>query len=240
MALSRRRVLVTDWVDGLGFDDVGREPDAVRDRYAEIVYRFFYGTALELGLALGDPHPGNYLLCPDGRVAFFDFGMVRPLPRDYVRREGVITRAVRDGVAADVLAGLHTLGYLPGEPADWDEQLLLDYMRAASWWLEDDAPLRLGPEDVWRSAEVFHQDDGPDHVAQLRKMTLPREALLLRRMDGLLFQTAATLRASAPWGGLLREITGEGEPVGVLGAEHAAWLVLRHPRRGTTDSSLAA
>ena len=61
--LSHRRVLVTDWVEGIGFDDVGRQPDAVRDRYAEIVYRFFYGTALELGLALGDPHPGNYLLC---------------------------------------------------------------------------------------------------------------------------------------------------------------------------------
>ena len=32
--LSRRRVLVTDWVDGMGFAEVTREPDAVRDRYA--------------------------------------------------------------------------------------------------------------------------------------------------------------------------------------------------------------
>ncbi len=240
MALSHRRVLVTDWVEGIDFDDVGREPDAVRDRYAAIVYRFFYGTALELGLALGDPHPGNYLLCPDGRVAFFDFGMLRPLPRDYVRREGAVSRAVRDGAAADVLAGLHALGYLPGVPADWDGELLLAYMRAASWWLEDDMPLRLGPDDVWRSAEMFQKEDGRSHVAQLRRMTLPREALLLRRMDGLLFQTAATLRASAPWGSLLREITGEGDPVGELGAQHAAWLASRHPRRGTSDSSLAA
>ena len=33
-------------------------------------------------------------------------------------------------------------------------------------------------------------------------MTLPPEALLLRRMEGLLFQVAATLRAEAPWGAL--------------------------------------
>ncbi len=240
-ALSHRRVLVTDWIDGLGFDDVGREPDEIRDRYAEIVYRFYYGTALELGLALGDPHPGNYLLCEDGHVAFFDFGMLRPLPRGYVRREGAVSRAVRDGVADDVLAGLHALGYLPGEPADWNGELLLEYMRTASWWLEDDMPLRLGPEDVWRSAEMLREEDGTaGHVAQLRRMTLPREALLLRRMDGLLFQTAASIRARAPWGSLLREITGEGEPVGELGAGHAAWLASRHPRRGASDSSLAA
>ncbi len=228
--LSYRRVLVTDWVDGIDFDDVGRQPDAVRDRYVEIIFRFFYGTALELGLALGDPHPGNYLLAPDGRVAFFDFGMLRPLPSDYVRREGAISRAIRDRDAAAVLAGLHTLGYLPGDPDEWDGALLLDYMRAASWWLEDDAPLRLGPEDVWRSAELLREDDdGRRHVAQLRKMTLPREALLLRRMDGLLFQTAAALRAEAPWGRLLRDITGEGEPTGELGGEHATWLAKRRP-----------
>ena len=46
--LSRRRVIVTEWVDGTGFEDVCRLPDSVRDRYAEIVYRFFYGTARDL------------------------------------------------------------------------------------------------------------------------------------------------------------------------------------------------
>ena len=44
--LSRRRVLVSEWVDGQGFNEVAAEPEPVRDRYAEIVYRFFYGTVL--------------------------------------------------------------------------------------------------------------------------------------------------------------------------------------------------
>jgi predicted unusual protein kinase regulating ubiquinone biosynthesis (AarF/ABC1/UbiB family) len=35
--LSHRRVLVTDWIDGDGFDAVTAAPDAVRDRYAEII-----------------------------------------------------------------------------------------------------------------------------------------------------------------------------------------------------------
>jgi predicted unusual protein kinase regulating ubiquinone biosynthesis (AarF/ABC1/UbiB family) len=218
--LSGRRVLVSDWVDGKSFDDVARQPDAVRDRYAQIVYRFFYGTALDLGVALGDPHPGNYLLCGDGRVAFFDFGMMRRLPPDYLRREALIARGIREGDEVTVAAGMRDLGYLPGKPGDWDSGMLLDYMRGVSWWLDADAPLRLAPEDLWRSAELLRESTAR---AQLRRMTLPPEALLLRRMEGLLFQTAATLRASAPWGRLMRELTEAGEPVGELGAEHAEW-----------------
>jgi predicted unusual protein kinase regulating ubiquinone biosynthesis (AarF/ABC1/UbiB family) len=225
--LSTRRVLVTEWVDGMAFDDVTRQPDDVRDRYAQIVYRFFYVTALELGVALGDPHPGNYLLRDDGRVAFLDFGMMRRLPPGYIEREGVIARGVRDADEATVIEGMRELGYLPGEPSEWDAELLLDYMRSVSWWMHAEEPLRLAPEDLWRGSEVLRDDSARSHIAQLKRMTLPPEALLLRRMEGLLFQTAATLRACAPWGRLLRELIEGGEPVGALGAEHAAWMAGR-------------
>ncbi len=228
--LSRRRVLVTDWVDGMGFDEVTAQPDAVRDRYVEVVYRFFYGTALELGLALGDPHPGNYLLCPDGHVAFFDFGMMRRLPPDYIRREGTISRAVRESDEAAVITGMHELGYLPGDLDDWDGALLLSYMRQVSWWLQAEEPVRLSPEDLWRSTAELREAGAGEHIAQLRQMTAPAEALLLRRMEGLLFQTAAMARARAPWGRLLQELIEGGEPVTELGREHHEWLA---QRRGT-------
>jgi predicted unusual protein kinase regulating ubiquinone biosynthesis (AarF/ABC1/UbiB family) len=223
--LSRRRVLVTEWVDGMDFRGVAKESDPVRDRYAEIVYRFFYGTVRELGLALGDPHPGNYLLCADGRVAFFDFGMIRRLPPGYLEDEALIAAAIREDDAEAILDGLRELGYLPGEREEWDAPLLLDYMRELSWWLKSDGSLRLAPEDLWRSSESLREQR--ELFAQLRRMTLPPEALLLRRMEGLLFQIASTVRAAAPWGLLLRELIEGGEPFGELGAEHAAWLATR-------------
>jgi predicted unusual protein kinase regulating ubiquinone biosynthesis (AarF/ABC1/UbiB family) len=228
--LSTRRVLVTEWVDGMGFVQVGEQADAVRDRYAEILYRFFYGTIAGLGLVLGDPHPGNYLLCADGRVAFFDFGMLRRLPADYLRREGDVGRAIREGDAALMLETLGALGYLPGEASDWDGDLMLDYMREVSWWL--DSTDRLEPRDLWRSAAPLRGEAGGEHLSQLRRMTFPPEALLLRRMEGLLFQTATAIRAKAPWGALLRELVEGAEPVGPLGAEHARWLA---DRRGGGD-----
>jgi predicted unusual protein kinase regulating ubiquinone biosynthesis (AarF/ABC1/UbiB family) len=235
--LSRRRVLVTDWIDGIGYDQVSELADPVRDRYAQIVYRFFYGTATGLGLGLGDPHPGNYLLEADGRVAFFDFGMMRRLPPDYLRREARIARGVSEHDAAAVTGGMRALGYLPGAPSDWNDELLLEYMREATWWLQSEDPLRLSPEDLWRTTEILRDEAGRDYVAQLRRMTLPPEALLLRRMEGLLFQTAAMLRASAPWGPLMRELTEGGEPVGELGAEHAEWLARRHGSRRSGETA---
>lgn len=101
-------------------------------------------------------------------------------------------------------------------------------MRRVSWWLNADGVLRLEPDDLWRGMDVLREPNAARHYEQLRQMRLPPEALLLRRMEGLLFQTAAQLRACAPWGALMREVTGAGAPVGELGAQHAAWLARHH------------
>jgi predicted unusual protein kinase regulating ubiquinone biosynthesis (AarF/ABC1/UbiB family) len=230
VGLSRRRVLVSEWMDGIDFAAVGREPDSVRDRYAEIVYRFFYGTVRELDLALGDPHPGNYLLCDDGRVAFLDFGMVRKLPHNYLDREAVIFAAIRGGDEEALVAALRALGYLR-DGTDWDGLLLLEHMRAMSWWLRGDRPLRLNPEDMWRGSEALREQRNTELLQHMRNMTLPPEALLLRRMEGLLFQVAATLRAEARWGALLGELVEGDEPIDELGREHTRWRDERGRRR---------
>ena len=84
-ALSGRRVLVTDYLEGARFDAVKEMDEATRDRYGEIVFRFFFDRERTL-MILGDPHPGNYLLLADGKVGFLDFGMVRRIPREHFER----------------------------------------------------------------------------------------------------------------------------------------------------------
>ena len=75
--LSSRRVLVSEYVAGERFEVVRGSDEATRNRYGEIVFRFFFGLLYCDRIALGDPHAGNYLLTPDGRVCFLDFGLVR-------------------------------------------------------------------------------------------------------------------------------------------------------------------
>ncbi len=91
--LSHRRVLVTELLVGRRFEAVKQLPEAERDRFAEIVFRFFFGTLNHLRRAAGDPHPGNYLLLDDGRVGFLDFGLMRVVDADYLAGE----RAARPG-----------------------------------------------------------------------------------------------------------------------------------------------
>ena len=83
----RRRVLVTEFLDGRGFEDVKQLGEAERDRFGEIVFRFFFGLLERERLAAGDPHPGNYLLLDDGRVGFLDFGLMRLVDADYLDGE---------------------------------------------------------------------------------------------------------------------------------------------------------
>src|ERR687898_323501 len=60
--LSTERVLVSDWVDGAGFDEVRALPQPERDRFGEIVFRFCFGSIYHLQHFNADAHPGNELM----------------------------------------------------------------------------------------------------------------------------------------------------------------------------------
>src|ERR1700759_3478736 len=109
--LSTRRVLVSEYVGGEGFEAVRRADEAQRDRYGEIVFRLHFGLLYRHRIALGDPHPRNYLLTPDGRVCFLDFGLVRYVTADRVAAERAIALAVGDGDGGAVKAALLAGGY---------------------------------------------------------------------------------------------------------------------------------
>src|SRR4051794_30466611 len=95
--LSHRRILVTEFLEGRRFEEVKRLGDDERDRFGEIVFRFFFGPPKPPRRAAGDPHPGNYLLLDDGRVGFLDFGLMRVVDADYLEQERRLAQAVAEG-----------------------------------------------------------------------------------------------------------------------------------------------
>jgi predicted unusual protein kinase regulating ubiquinone biosynthesis (AarF/ABC1/UbiB family) len=225
-ALSTRRVLVTELHEGLRFDDLKSAGDARRDRVAEIVHRFYYATAADHGLVLGDPHPGNWQSLDDGRVVMFDFGMVRALPAGpggYVRREGALLQAIYGQDPDALFSVMRDLGYLgDGSAFTGRRDLLLAHMTIASASLVEDQPFRLGPE-VQREMTDALFALGPEWRQMLRAFALPREAILLRRMSDLLYASVSQLRAAADWWALARELQIDGKPRTALGLEHAGW-----------------
>jgi predicted unusual protein kinase regulating ubiquinone biosynthesis (AarF/ABC1/UbiB family) len=221
--LSTRRVLVTEFVPNEGFGQMRTHGEAERDRYAEVIHRFFHDTAGRLGLALGDPHPGNVLLAADGRLAFIDFGMLRRLPPHYMEREGAVYRALcRDDVAG-LRATMGALGYLP-EPWEHPDELLFEYMRrAAEWMIDEPQPRRLSGSTAFEIAEsIFALPSG--WMDMVKSFSLPSEAVLLRRMENMVFSVCCDLRACADWRALADELIAREEPRTALGREHAAWV----------------
>lgn len=79
-ARSSPRVLTTELVAGRSLEDVARDDEATRHRYAETLWRFVFKGNLVGGMFNADPHPGNYLFQEEGRIAFLDYGCVQVIP----------------------------------------------------------------------------------------------------------------------------------------------------------------
>src|SRR5215208_5010762 len=128
-SMSRERVLVTEWVDGTGFEQVSKMAQSERDRFGEIVFRFFFGSFYRNGHFSGDPHPGNYLLLEDGRVAFLDFGLTKKVPMGHVEAELGVIRAGLEGDAEALYERLADLGFYERDHARVDAARLLQHVQ---------------------------------------------------------------------------------------------------------------
>jgi len=74
--LSTRRILVTEWVDGVKLSEC--EPEEIR-KLISIGQEAFLTQLLQVGFFHGDPHPGNLMKMDDaskGTIALLDFGLV--------------------------------------------------------------------------------------------------------------------------------------------------------------------
>jgi predicted unusual protein kinase regulating ubiquinone biosynthesis (AarF/ABC1/UbiB family) len=73
-----RRLIVMEFIDGLKVTDIDELQRAGRDPHdvVKLLARTYLKQLLEDGFFHADPHPGNLRVMPDGRLAFFDFGMV--------------------------------------------------------------------------------------------------------------------------------------------------------------------
>jgi predicted unusual protein kinase regulating ubiquinone biosynthesis (AarF/ABC1/UbiB family) len=220
--LSRERVLVSEFVRGTPFEELKNAPQAQRDRMGEIVFRFFLGCLYRHRQFSGDPHPGNFLLQDDGRVAFLDFGLFKRLDPGPVELELAAQRAVveRDGQALHAL--LAKSGFLP-EPERVDPDHLLAFIEDAIWWYTTaDESVELTPE-IATHVMIESSDPRSSHFREMRHQDMRPEHLFGRRMEMLTLAVLSQLRARANWHRIAREWMYGDEPVTDLGREEAAF-----------------
>ncbi len=223
--MCRARVLVTEWVDGMGFEQVKERPQATRDHVGEAVLRFFFGSLYRFGQFSGDPHPGNFLLLRDGRVAFLDFGMTKSIPRGRVDAELDVLRAALEHDADAVHSGLAGLGFFDLSDPRIDRERVLDHVCALNAWYATDEPVTLTPEYV-SSLLVDAGDPRSDYWDLIKNETMPADSLFATRMQGMTLAAIGQLRATANWHRVISEWLYGVIPTSPLGLAEARFFGL--------------
>jgi len=114
-ALTRRRVLVLEYVEGTRIDrlqDRLASGELSLDALIATIVEVYIKMMLEDGFFHADPHPGNLLVDARGRLVMLDFGMVLQVERETrARMVRTVAAAVRQDVDG-VINGLYELGIL--------------------------------------------------------------------------------------------------------------------------------
>jgi predicted unusual protein kinase regulating ubiquinone biosynthesis (AarF/ABC1/UbiB family) len=220
------RVLTQEFIEGEPFLSSldWAQPD--KDRLAEIVFRFFYGSLYRFLLFSADPHPGNYLLLPRGKVAFLDFGLVRAIDPGTLDLLLEITQALITDDRDRGRLALEGLGILNRRTPEIDA--VWEHLKALNTPILEDRPFRVDAALVQEIAKAGF-DPSSQAFQTLRKVGVPGVMLMLNRMSFGVGSLIGRLEATANWQALGREMW-SGEPSRTtFGKQEQRWLKKAHP-----------
>lgn len=222
----RQRVITQEFISGRPFLSALEWEQEDKNRLAETVFRFFYGSLHRFLLFSADPHPGNYLLLGKKKVAFLDFGLVRALDPGTLDLLLEVVQALitedreRGRIAMEGLGILHHR--TPDIDAIWETLKLLNAP------VLEDAPFTIDPPLVHKIAGAGF-DPRSRAFQVLRKVGLPGVMVTFNRMSFGVASLLARLEATANWQAIARELWA-GEPSQTsLGKADQKWLHAAHP-----------
>ena len=228
-ALSTERVLVTEWMDGVGFDEVKKLPQEEKDRFGEIVFRFCFGSVYHLQHFNADAHPGNYLLLGDGRVAFLDFGMTKRLEVEQIELEIAAIDAAISGDPQRVLAALDEIGYLRNASKVDAEKLMRHVKAVGGWYMADED--RTIDADTVMTAMAAMTDPRSEFYDLVRQQSLPADELMGQRMQTGVLAVLGQLNATRNWMRIGQEWWLAADPATELGEAEWAYFEAKGERR---------
>mmetsp|Transcript_7431 Transcript_7431/g.16376 ORF Transcript_7431/g.16376 Transcript_7431/m.16376 type:complete len:750 (-) Transcript_7431:142-2391(-) len=107
---SSRKVLTTEWIDGVRLEEA---PPQDVTRLCSVAMNTYLTMLLQTGTLHADPHPGNLLCTPDGRLCILDWGCVTELDPGlripYIQHITHLVAREYDLVAEDLIK----IGFVP-------------------------------------------------------------------------------------------------------------------------------
>ena len=222
--LSTRRVLTAELADGVRFSEMEDWEQQERDLAAEAMYRFVFRSLYRFHAFNGDPHPGNYLFRPGGRVTFLDFGLVKYFGNDDIAD---LLRMVRPAVVEPDARALRRAAedaghYVRGAPIS--DELVAEYSSTFFRLLHSDEPTTITSEyasELTRHLLFAHQE----FPEVMKWGSVPPRFLVLQRINVGLIAILGRLNATANWRRIAWELwpITDGPPSTELGRQEAEW-----------------
>jgi predicted unusual protein kinase regulating ubiquinone biosynthesis (AarF/ABC1/UbiB family) len=233
---STGRVLTSEFVEGRRWDDVLTLPDSQRQRYAEILFRFIFGSIARFGVFNGDPHPGNYLFS-DEHVVFLDFGCVKYFPQPMRQDWRKLVTAHLSGDRQIFYGQLIALGFLrDGDGLDRND--LYDYFGYFYEPFHQDREFQFTREYNRQSFGHIFRPQGR-FAPMSRKLNMPRDFVFVNRIQWGVVSLLAQLGASNNWHRIQREFLRDEPPSTELGSIDARFREGWRAQRQLEDKLLA-
>jgi predicted unusual protein kinase regulating ubiquinone biosynthesis (AarF/ABC1/UbiB family) len=189
-----RRILTSDWAEGLHFDawlaSAPRQSD--RDRLGEALFEFYVGSLFLHGLYNCDPHPGNYVFAPDGRIVMLDYGCTREFDRAWRSKLAALSSAVQSDDRDQLHRVFVGLGMVQ-EGRAYDFATARRLVRSFYGPMLRDEVLAIEPGAASTLGELAQ------NKRELMKLTLPAEFLFLLRIRFGLISILSRMGARANW-----------------------------------------
>ncbi|MDB5135445.1 MAG: Phosphotransferase enzyme family protein [Mucilaginibacter sp.] len=83
--LSSKRIITMDWLEGKHLREFlqTKPSQKLRNEIGQALWDFYNFQQHELRAVHADPHPGNFMITPEGKLGIIDFGCIKEMPEDF-------------------------------------------------------------------------------------------------------------------------------------------------------------
>lgn len=83
--LSSERILTMDWMEGIHLSEFTKtnNDQKLANKLGQTLWDFYMYQMHELKSVHADPHPGNFLVSPEGELIAIDFGCIKRVPQEF-------------------------------------------------------------------------------------------------------------------------------------------------------------